>query len=213
MADPVEDIDNPYGLQLYSVTTPTGSTLNLQTEGEAKWYEKQRDLYLEHNRFTNVSDLEDLSRLLTLETMVQRWQTHLTQGFDYLAARINESDLRASIKEYSVEIRQLKASLGIDRAQRERDKGETVGDYVAMLLRRAKEFGVHRDDQYAKSVTFIYQLISMVSTYDRCDAEERRELDLNPETITGFIRDTIMPEWEQLSNDFRKNQKIWIADL
>jgi hypothetical protein len=213
MADPVQDVENPYGLQLYAVVTPTGSELNLQTEGEAQWYERQRDQYLKDNRFVNVSDLEDLSRLLTLEIMVYRWTTWLTQGFDYIAALINQTELKNSIKEFSTEIRLVKASLGIDRLTRERDKGETVGDYVATLLRRAKEFGVHRDDQYAKAVTYLWQLISDVQTYDRCDQQEREELDLSPETIVGYIRDTIIPEWNDLNESFRANQKVWISDL
>lgn len=212
MADLVEE-ENPYGIALYSVQTPTGSTLNLQTEGEATWYERQRDTYLDHNRFTNVSDLEDLTRLLTLEIMVQRWQTWLTQGFDYVAGRVNESDLRTSIKEYSMEIRQVKASLGIDRLTRERDKGESVGDYVATLLKRAKEFGVARDEQYSKAVTYLWELISMVKTHDRCDADERRELDLTEESIIRWVRETVIPEWEQMNDAFRKNQKIWINEL
>lgn len=213
MADPITDVDNPYGLTLYSVKTPTGSDLNLQTEGEARWYEQQRDRYMSDNRFTNVSDVEDLSRLLTLEIMIYRWTTHLTQGFDYLAGRVNETELKNAIKEYSTEIRQLKGSLGIDRAQRERDKGETVGDYVATLLRRAKEFGVHRDDQYAKSVTYIWELISMIQTHDRCDEQERRELDLTEASIVQWVRDTLMPEWDETNKAFRKNQKVWISEL
>ncbi|HET6914993.1 MAG TPA: hypothetical protein VFH56_02775 [Acidimicrobiales bacterium] len=213
MADPISDVDNPYGLMLYSVKTPTGSDLNLQTEGEANWYEQQRDRYLADNRFTNVSDLEDLSRLLTLEIMVYRWTTHLTQGFDYLQGRVNESELKTAIKEYSTEIRQLKGSLGIDRAQREKDKGETVGDYIAMLLKRAKEHGVHRDEQYSKSVTYIWELISMVQTHDRCDDQERRELDLTEASIIQWVRDTLVPEWDAMNQAYRENQKIWIADL
>lgn len=212
MAEAVE-IENPYGLQLYTVESPTGSPFYLQTEQEGIWYERQRDQYLEHNRFTNVSDLEDLGRLLTLEIMVYRWTTWLTQGFDYLAGRVNETELKNAIKEYSVEIRLVKASLGIDRAQREKDKGESVGDYIATLLKRANEFGVHRNDQYAKAVTYLWELISMVETHDRCDEQERKELDLSPESILGWVRTRVMPEWEQLNDDFRANQAIWIADL
>jgi hypothetical protein len=212
VADKV-DVENPYGLELYAVRTPTGSDLYLQAEGESKWYERQRDQYLKDNRFVNVSDLEDLSRLLTLEIMVYRWTTWLTQGFDYLTGLINQTELKNSIKEFSTEIRLVKASLGIDRLTRERDKGETVGDYVATLLKRAKEFGVHRDDQYAKAVTYLWQLISDVQTYDRCDDQERQELDLTPDTIVGYIRDTIIPEWADLNDSFRKNQKTWISDL
>lgn len=209
----VVDVDNPYGIELYSVDTPNGSNLNLLNEDEARYYESQRDKYLSDNRFTNVSDIEDLSRLLVLEVMVRRWSTYLAQGFDYLAARINETECKSNIKEYSTEIRLVKASLGIDRAQREKDKGETVGDYVATLLARAKAFGVHRNQQYAKSVTFLWELINQVQTYDRCNDDERRELDLTPESILDWVRSTVIPEWAALNNDFRQQQRIWIGDL
>lgn len=206
-------IENPYGLQLYSVESPTGSPFHLQTEQEGAWYERQRDQYLEHNRFTNVSDLEDLGRLLTLEIMVYRWTTWLTQGFDYLAGRVNETELKNAIKEYSVEIRLVKSSLGIDRVTRERDKGESVGDYIATLLDRAAEFGVHRNEQYSLAVTFLWELISMVETYDRCDEQERRELDLSPESIVEVIRTRIMSKWHELNESFRAVQTVWIQDL
>lgn len=212
MADLVE-AENPYGLQLYAVDSPSGSQILLQNESEANYYERQREKYTHDNRFTNVSDVEDLSRLLTLEIMVHRWSNWLTQGFDYLASRVNETELKTNIKEYSVEIRLVKASLGIDRAQREKDKGETVGDYIATLLERAKEFGVHRDEQYTKSVTILWELISQIKTHDRCDEQERRELDLTPESIIDWVRTSVMPDWDQLNTAFRANQKVWISDL
>lgn len=212
MADLLET-ENPYGLQLYTVESPSGSTIALQNESEANYYERQRDKYLSDNRFTNVSDIEDLARLLTLEVMVHRWSNWLTQGFDYLASRINETELKTNIKEYSTEIRLVKASLGIDRAQREKDKGETVGDYITTLLERAKEFGVHRDEQYAKAVTFLWELISQINTHDRCDPQERRELDLSAESIIDWVRTTVIPEWDDLDKSFRVNQRVWIAQL
>lgn len=205
--------ENPYGLQLYLVDSPSGSTILLQNESEASYYERQRDKYLQDNRFTNVSDVEDLSRLLTLEVMVHRWSNWLTQGFDYLVARVNETELKTNIKEYSIEIRLVKASLGIDRAQREKDKGETVGDYVANLVERAKEFGVHRDEQYAKAVTYLWDLISQIQTHDRCDETERRELDLTSDSIIDWVRTSVIPEWDAMNNAFRANQKVWISEL
>jgi hypothetical protein len=207
------EVENPYGLQLWTVISPTGSPFHLQTEQEAEWYERQRDQYLTHNRFTNVSDLEDLARLLTLEIMVYRWTTWLTQGFDYLAGRVNETELKNAIKEYSVEIRLVKASLGIDRVTREKDKGETVGDYIANLLERAAEFAVHRNEQYALSVTFIWELVSMIETYDRCDEQERRELDLSPQSIMEWVRTRVMPKWADLNESFRAVQTVWINEL
>jgi hypothetical protein len=212
VADPME-ADNPFGIQLYEVDSPTGSQFAVQTEGEAQWYERQRDLYLEHNKFSNISDLEDLSRLLTLEIMIYRWSTWLTQGFDYLAARVDEAMLQKNIKEYSAEVRLLKQSLGIDRATREKDRGESVGAYVTNLLDRAKMTGVHRNKQYEFAVTNFWELVSMIRTYDRCDEQERRELDLSSDSIVDWVRTKVLPQWDELNESFREEQKIWIREL
>ena len=201
---------NPYGIVLYTVHSPSGSELHLQTQEEADWYESRRDRYLHDNVFPNVSDLQDLDRLLMLEVLSYRWGLWMAQGFDYLYARVDEGQLKNNIKEYSVEIRLLKSSLGIDKATRDKEKGESLADYTASLLERAKIFGYHRNEQYEIAVTMFYKLRSMVMTYDRCDDEERAMLDLSLESIFEWIRDTVIKDFDEHSETFRKNQAIWI---
>lgn len=203
---------SPYGLTLYTVISPTGSELNLQTVEEANKYEDIRDRYIRDNAFPNVSDLQDLDRLLVLELMIYRWQLWLTQGFDYQSARVDESALKSMVKEYSTEIRLLKLALGIDKATRDKEKGESLADYVAKLLERAKIFGYHRNRQYEKAVTAFWKLRSMVMTYDRCDEEERTMLDLSPESIVEWVRTEIIKDWDDMEAAFRKDQAIWIRD-
>jgi hypothetical protein len=197
----------------YPVNTPSGSEVRLMTPDEQERYTRQRDRYLKDNAFTNVSDVEDLDRLLTLEIMVYRWGIWLTQGWDYQESRINERELKDSIKEYSTEIRMLKAALGIDRLNREKDKGESLGQYVNNLLRRAKEFGYQRNKEYEKSVTMTWELINQIQTYDRCDEQERRELGLSPEQIVDWVRKEVIPEWEAIQKSFREAQTIWIKEV
>lgn len=208
-----DDPGNPYGITLYSAKTPSGTDLHLQTTEEADWYEDRRDRYLTDNKFPNVSDLQDLDRLLMLEVLVYRWSLWMAQGFDYLYARVDENALKNSIKEYSVEIRQLKLALGIDKATRDKDKGESLPDYIGNLLERAKQFGYHRNRQYEEAVTKIFELRSMVMTYDRCDEREREELDLSYESIFEWIRDNFIAEWDDIDRQFRANQAIWVRSL
>lgn len=204
---------NPYGITLYPVTTASGSELQLQTKQEAEWYNDRRSRYLEDHRFTNVSDLQDLDRLLMLEVLVYRWGLWMAQGFDYLYARVDEGALKNSIREYSVELRQLKTLLGIDKASRDRDKGESLADYTANLLERAKQFGYHRNEQYEIVVTKFYELRSMILTHDRCDEEERRILDLSQDSIIQWIRDKVIAQFDEHSEAFRKDQTIWIRSM
>lgn len=203
---------NPYGITLFTVISPTGSELNLQTVEEANKYEDVRDRYINDNAFPNVSDLQDLDRLLTFEIIIYRWQLWLTQGFDYQHARVDEGAIKSAIKEYSTEIRLLKLSLGIDKATRDKEKGESLADYVAKLLERAKIFGYHRNRQYEKAVTSFWKLRSMVMTYDRCDEEERTMLDLTPESILEWVRTELIAEWDDIEAGFRKEQAMWVRD-
>lgn len=204
---------NPYGYPLFTVSTPSGSDLHLQTTEEADWYESRRDRYLSDNMFPNISDLQDLDRLLMLEVLSYRWGLWMAQGFDYVYARVDEGQLKNNIKEYSVEIRLLKTNLGIDKSSRDKEKGESLSDYTANLLHRAKQFGYHRNDQYELAVTKFYELRSMVMTYDRCDEEERNLLDLSMETIFEWIRDSVINDWDSMSEAFRKNQSMWIKEM
>jgi len=204
---------NPYGYSLYTVTTPSGSELHLQTQEESDWYESRRDRYLTDNLFPNISDLQDLDRLLMLEVLSYRWGLWMAQGFDYVYARVDESQLKNHIKEYSVEIRLLKQNLGIDKSTRDKDKGESLADYTAHLLTRAKEFGYHRNDQYEMAVTKFYELRTMLMTFDRCDEEERALLDLSHESILQWVRDNVIKDWDELAAAFRKSQAMWIRDM
>lgn len=204
---------NPYGYTLYTVQAPSGYDYHLQTQEEADWYEDRRDRYQTDNMFPNVSDLQDLDRLLTLEVLVYRWSLWMAQGFDYVYSLVDAGQLKNNIKEYSVEIRLLKQSLGIDKSTRDKEKGESLSDYTANLLHRAKEFGYHRDQQYELAVTKMYEMRSMVMTYDRCDDEERALLDLSAEQIVEWIRDRVVKDWDDVADAFRKNQSMWIRDM
>lgn len=204
---------NPYGITLFVVNTPSGSELRLQTAEEADWYEDRRDRYLNDNQFPNVSDLQDLDRVLLFEIMIYRWSLWLTQGFDYMHARVDEGQLKSNIKEYSTELRLLKLALGIDKATRDKEKGESLADYTAHLLQRAKEFGYHRNEQYEIVVTKFYELSAMVKTYDRCDDEERALLDLSHESIMEWIRTQVIAPFDEHAAAFRKNQAIWVRTM
>ncbi len=201
-----------YGLTLYTVQTPAGGEVNVQTPEEATWYEDRRNRYMADNIFTNVSDLQELDRLLTLEVLAYRWGFWMAQGFDYQMSRVDETDLSKKIREYSAEIRNVKLALGIDKSTRDREKGESLADYTEKLLTRAKEFGYHRNKQYELAVTRFYELRAMVRTYDRCDDEERQLLDLSMESIMDWIR-LILEDWDQTSDAFRKQQSMWIRSM
>jgi hypothetical protein len=204
---------NPYNLPSFPVDTPSGAKIELQSPDEVDWYNNHRDDYLAHNKFPNVSDLLDLDRLLLLEVMVFRWGLHLSRGLDYLYALVDVRELQRNLREYSAEVRLLKQNMGIDKVSRDRNKGEQLGDYLSTLLDRAKVFGYHRNRQYETAVTLLYELRSLVLTYERCDEQERSELDLSPDSIVEWIRTSVLPAWDEIDQSFRKDQAIWVRQL
>lgn len=213
LAAPPDPNSNPYGVQMYPVVTPSGGSVNLMTQEESDWYMDRRDQYVDQNKFTNQSDLNDLDRVIFMEVMINRWSTWITQGFDYFMTRVDESKIQQQIAEYSKELRQVKKALGLDKVSRDSSKVESVGDYINQLLQRAKEFGYHRNHQYETAVTLIYQLKTMVETYERCDDEEREDLDLSMESIFEWIKENMIDEWAALDAAFREQQRTWIREI
>lgn len=198
---------------MYPVTTPSGGTVNLMTQEEADWYMQRRDEYVSQNMFTNQSDLNDLDRVIFMECIINRLSTWITQGFDYFMTRVDEKQVHQQIAEYSKELRQVKKALGIDKVTRDQSKSESVGDYINQLLQRAKEFGIHRNQQYEHAVTLIYRLKTLVLTYERCDEEEREDLGLSQESIMEWIKENLIDEWSEIDQAFRDEQKMWVRDL
>lgn len=203
----------PFGMVLFEVDSPSGYKVEVMQSAEADWYEDRRDRYVTDNHFPNVSDLMDLDRLLMFELMMYRWTIWQGRGFDYLHARVDEGQLKTAMREFSTETRLLKQSLGIDKATRDKDKGESLADYTANLLERARIFGIHRNEQYEIVVTKFYEMRSLILTFDRCDAQEREHLELSLESIVQWIRDHVIKDFDELSAAFRENQKMWVKEI
>ena len=90
---------------------------------------------------------------------------------------------------------------------------ESAGEYLQDLLRRAREFGVHRDTQVAKAIDLLMEVKKLVGLHYRCDEEERFSLGVSPEQILEWLRDVAIPEYDRIDDQFRKNQRLWIKEI
>lgn len=197
------------------VTGPSGSEYEVIHECEVDFWNSASSRYLEQFKFENISDLQDLDRVLVGEVLCYRWGTWLTAEADYDGRSIEElSDkLKKQKIEQEKETRILKEKMGLNRAHRQDSDQQNMADYLSTLLRRAKEFGVHRDHQVAKSVDLLHEIFVQVGLYQRCDEEERAHLRVNPEDIIGWIWDVARSEYEAIDAAFRANQRLWIKDI
>lgn len=202
--------------QEFEVELCSGEQLTVQTVVEAHWFTVAKDKYLQETRFTENTDLQDLDRLLCLELVMFRWNQHLAKGHDYQGNVVDDDLLRRQIKDQSQAITLVKQSLGLDKKSRDAAMSEgNFAVWIADLKRRAKIFGIHREQQLQKALVLINELSAIVRAYDRGDAEERRKLGFETnEDIVSWVRESMMPAYHQIDEHFRANeQRYWKRDM
>ncbi len=193
---------------------PSGTSIQVLNEDEVSFLEELCRLYTEQFAFTSISDIVDLDRLVQLELQTHRWGQWLMARTDYDGHIISESTISDQQKKTSVEIRQLKKLLGIDRTTREKAKGDgSVHQYIANLLVRAKEFDVHRDHQRDRALELANELIGMCTAHKNMTPEERRELHYTAEDLIEWVLTIFVPEFGELDEEFRTRQSTWIRTL
>lgn len=196
-----------------TVTGASGATFEVLNEDEANWLKRNLKKYKDQFKFDNISDLQDLDRLLHMELLSHRWGIWLMRGMDYDGKIFDEREINMSKKETDREIRLLKQALGMSRVHRMTSEQQNVADYLGTLLQRAKEFGVHRDEQIAAAIDILMELRSKVLMHDRCDEEERASEGVTMEDIFEWIRDVAIVKYDSIDDAFRVNQKLWIKEI
>lgn len=191
----------------------SGSPYEVIHDLEVAWYNEARDKYLAHYSFENIADIQDLDRLLQSELLAYRWGYWLANEADYDNHSIDEKHTRESLQKTQTELRLLKKHMGMDRRGRIESQSQSVADYLSTLKKRAKEFGIHRNTQVAKIIDLFSELETLIGLHDRTDEQERAELGVTEYEIINWIRETAIPEWQAIDNEFRKEQRYWIREV
>ena len=202
--------------QPHRVKLVTGRVISVLTQEEASWFNTARDTYLRQTKFTEHTDMQDLDRLLVHELMVYRWTCWISAGVDYDDNVADEHDLQRNIKLYSDQITKIKESMGLTKKARdERAEKGNFAEYLTNLKARAKEFGIHREEQLDKALELLNELFAVVGAFDRSDAQEREKMGFKDEAeILKWIREVAQPEYQALDDYFRANQqRYWVRDL
>lgn len=200
-------------LEPIQVIGPSGAIFDVLHEKEKLWWDNSVKAYLNDFKFTNASDLQDLDRILGMELILYRYQQWVSIEKDYWGQAVAVSDLNKAMKDKSVELRGIKKEVGINKVSREKDQADNVAAYIENLRRRAHEFGVMRNEQAVKAITLFQQLIALVTLFDNCTEDERREQHIQLEDLLEWIKE-IIPEFTNIDEQFRKtSQKYWIDSL
>lgn len=200
------------------VRLPSGAVYTVMTQAEVEYVEDRTRRYLEDNHFVNVSDLQDVDRMLMMEVLSFRWSLWISTGRDYFGEPIDDNGYRRSLNDYSGEVRQLKKTLGIDKVARDKQKGEdSVSAYLEQLRVRAKEFGIMREEQCSKAIQLAQDLRALMTLHDNSDEKERAELHCDTEDVLDWIRTVFDPEFEKVDEYFRSKQpdgqRYWVRQM
>lgn len=216
--DPVEEFNedetaegSPESHGAYEVTLPSGSKAHVMTEEERSYAEERTHRYTTEYAFSSISDLQDVDRVIMMELAdwrYNRWQTH---GIDYNGELVDSEEIQKAILDISKEVRQCKKMLGIDKAARDRQKGESVSEYLDSLRFRARQFGVMREEQLTKALTLFNELQALIAYNENCTQEEARENGVTIPDILKWLNEVAFPEFREIDEYFQKNQQsTWI---
>ena len=206
--------DDDMDLGDIEVVAPGGGKFTVMTQDEADYFNDIANRYQFQNKFTNVSDLQDLGRILVMETMIWRWGLWLSQERDYTGNLIEIEEVKKSLMDYSRELRLLKKALGIDKMSRDKDKGDTVAAYIDELRRRAKEFGIMREEQGEKLITLGNELISLWTLHDNCTPDEQKENQVEMKDLLEWVRQVFIPEFTAIDDYFKEHaQRYWVRNI
>lgn len=195
----------------FPVELPSGGTIYVLTDKEREWLESNIQRYFEDNHFKNVTDLLDIDKLVSFELLVFRWNLWLGRGEDYFGDDIVPKDLADTAKSLSIEIRQLKHQLGLDKLTRDRLTGDdSVSARWANILERAKEFGYKRNEEAAKAIESMHRVAALITYYENLDEHERRQFHMEIDDLIEVIKEEVA-EFRQIDDEFRANrQRYWI---
>lgn len=198
-----------------AVVTPVGHEMSVLEQSEADYYNGQSREYQHQFAFTNVADLADLSRLLFFELQVYRLSGWLSTGKDNLGMDVDTASTRRAVKEFSDQISKVKGDLGMTKSQRDKEREQSSAQYIRNLQIRAKEFGVHRENQLRVALELMNDLSAIIGPFDRSDAVERERLGFADEKeIVAWVRDVMLPKYQEVDNHFRQNhQKFWLQEV
>lgn len=208
-----DEVDDDPPARMVKVEGASGTEFWVHGIEEQAWFETNLERYLGEYKFENIADLQDLDRMLGMELLSYRYASWMIRGHDYEGLEFDEKFVRDHKQKMDQEIRLTKQHMGMNRKARVESEQQSVADFLENLLRRAEEFGVHRDAQIAKSFDLLQEIIKLVSLHDRTDEEERHHLGVGADQILQWIREVAAPEFQAIDDAFRKNQRLWIQDI
>lgn len=196
------------------VELPSGAPFAVSSAVEEEFLAKLVQRYHEDNAVQNISDQQDLDEVIRKEFFLYRWGNQLSTGRDHNDDPVDEAALRRDSESYSKELRLAKKHLGLDRAARERLKGDnSFPVWIANVLQRAEAFGINREKMADRCLERSMELIGLVTFATNCDDNQRVEFKVTDADIVKWVREKFEPEIMEVDAHFKTHdQRYWIRE-
>lgn len=193
------------------VPLPSGAVYYVLTDEEERYLRERIERYQTDNHFVNVSDVQDIDKMITFELLIHRWTLWLSKGRDYFDEDINIKQYSEMVHGYSTEVRQLKKALGVDKNTRDRTRGDdSLSALWSNLQRRAAEFGYKRNEEFVQTITSFQRIKAMITFHDKCDELERKENACEAGDVLEVLRQEIA-KFDAIDEKFKfEKQTLWI---
>lgn len=199
------------------VVLPSGSSFRVHQKEEG-YFNKVVSRYMTDNAYTNISDLQDLDRVVIGEVLIWRWGHWIMSNVNYWNDPVDELTLQKQIKDISQEIRQVKASLGMDKVSRDKAKGtDSVNAYLSNLRRRALLFKHKRNEEFDKALETYHELRAKLTLSDNSTPDEQKEFKCTRDDIWKWLLEEAFPAFDEIDRKFRQEgddpQAKWVSEM
>lgn len=202
------DEETPY----CPITLPSGGQFQVHPE-EFDYVTQRVQSYNSQIHFENISDLQDLDRVIIYELLIWRWTGWMISGVNYVNDVVDEPTLHKQIKETGGELRQLKGALNMDKVSRDRQRGEdSVAAFLAGLSVRAEHFGYKRRMETGLIMETFMTLRAKITLHDNCTEHERREQHCTMDDIINWLREEAFPIYDEIDRKFRQETPPKLKD-
>lgn len=219
--------ESPAAQHHFEVDRPGGGKLTLIAHDEVEVWEELRDKYIRDYSLAKANDLALLGAILSQHLVMFRAERRLNGMEPELdhggvptgrykhnpPSSTDASAAQKAITQASKEIRELEASLGIDKKTREAGGQHTVGDYVTKLKKAAHQMGVHISERVLQYEQFCMELKWKIRLNENGDAEDKAYHDISTEKIVAWAGQELA-RLEEVDKKFAKEKgKVYVGQL
>lgn len=198
-------------IRVFKVHTPSGNVFEVMTKEEQVYAENLFREYTSKFEIENPADLTLLESLVSFQVLLFRTSKWLMRGIDYDGNPVDIRSLNEVMTRVQKQIIELQDKLKISKTARSQEN-LSAADIINEIVKRAKEYGIHKNKVAWKFLLAYYEIKHWVGVYLRNDEKDRKASGATADEVIKKIH-AILKDIEQYEDEFREKQKLWLATV